>query len=117
MHGSRRVAASLFTQHSLNAHPLGIVHVSRCTALYRTAVCGCLQLKAQFPEPFKAPELAVPPKHTLAALGGAAQHKELLDRWAAAAAGRTAGIPPCRKADRESWHQPDSLAQLVRVWC
>jgi hypothetical protein len=39
-----------------------------------------VQLKAQFPEVFKAPELAVPPKHTLAALGGQAQHKELLDR-------------------------------------
>lgn len=41
-----------------------------------------MQLKTQFPELFKAPELAVPPKHTLAALGGQAQHKELLDRCA-----------------------------------
>jgi hypothetical protein len=40
----------------------------------------CVQLKAQFPDSFKSPELNVPPKHTLAALGGAAQHKELHDR-------------------------------------
>lgn len=45
-----------------------------------TVVCSFVQLKAQFPDAFKAPELAVPPKHTLAALGGQAQHKELLDR-------------------------------------
>jgi hypothetical protein len=69
----------------LSTSTLLSAHVSRCTALCHTTVCGCLQLKTQFPEVFKAPELAVPPKHTLAVLGGAAQHKELLDRWVAAA--------------------------------
>jgi hypothetical protein len=39
------------------------------------------QLRAQFPDLFaRTPELAVPPKHALAALGGPAQHKELQDR-------------------------------------
>lgn len=50
-----------------------------------------LQLKAQFPDAFKAPELAVPPKHTFAALGGPAQHKELLDRWVLGSLKVTAG--------------------------
>jgi hypothetical protein len=55
-----------------------VIAVIYCRFVSWTVVC--VQLKAQFPDAFKAPELAVPPKHTLAALGGAAQHKELLDR-------------------------------------
>eukprot|EP00879_Flechtneria_rotunda_P022909 GHRR01024213.1.p1 GENE.GHRR01024213.1~~GHRR01024213.1.p1 ORF type:complete len:103 (+),score=26.48 GHRR01024213.1:1229-1537(+) len=38
------------------------------------------ELKAQFADLFKDRSLAPPPKHTLAALGGATQQKELLDR-------------------------------------
>eukprot|EP00878_Enallax_costatus_P041485 GHUV01048277.1.p1 GENE.GHUV01048277.1~~GHUV01048277.1.p1 ORF type:complete len:109 (+),score=22.16 GHUV01048277.1:452-778(+) len=39
------------------------------------------ELKAQFPEQFKDRALAPPPKHAFAALGGATQQKELLDRY------------------------------------
>jgi hypothetical protein len=40
-----------------------------------------LQLKTAYPDVFKDRSLAPPPKHALAALGGHAQQKELLDRW------------------------------------
>jgi hypothetical protein len=41
-----------------------------------------VQLKAAYPDVFKDRSLAPPPKHALAALGGQAQQKELLDRCA-----------------------------------
>jgi hypothetical protein len=49
----------------------------------------CLQLKTAYPDLFKDRSLAPPPKHTLAALGGHAQQKEMLDRCGSPAAGNS----------------------------
>eukprot|EP00775_Hariotina_reticulata_P003235 gene3235-3512_t len=66
------------------------------------------ELKAAYPDEFRdARDLAPPPKHTLAALGGAAQHKDLLDR---------------RRAELERWmwalisHPALARSQLLRAF-
>lgn len=43
-------------------------------------VLHLLQLRTAYPDVFKDRALAPPPKHTLAALGGQAQQKEMLDK-------------------------------------
>jgi hypothetical protein len=57
--------------------------VCKCIVLYvcvSVCLCACLQLKMAYSDVFKDRSLAPPPKHTLAALGGHAQQKEMLDR-------------------------------------